>query len=78
MKSEISDFIPENGHAPLIDTPVLIVGGGPVGLSLAAELGWRGSACMLVEEGARPGVDLRIGQAHPAQLFECPPRLRRT
>jgi 2-polyprenyl-6-methoxyphenol hydroxylase-like FAD-dependent oxidoreductase len=31
--------------------PVLIVGGGPVGLALAAELGWRGIACMLVEQG---------------------------
>jgi 2-polyprenyl-6-methoxyphenol hydroxylase-like FAD-dependent oxidoreductase len=31
------------------DTPVLIVGGGSVGLSLAAELGWRGIACVLVE-----------------------------
>jgi thioredoxin reductase len=25
---------------------VLIVGGGPVGLALAGELGWRGIACM--------------------------------
>jgi 2-polyprenyl-6-methoxyphenol hydroxylase-like FAD-dependent oxidoreductase len=30
---------------------VLIVGGGPVGLSLAGELGWRGIACELVEQG---------------------------
>jgi 2-polyprenyl-6-methoxyphenol hydroxylase-like FAD-dependent oxidoreductase len=32
-------------------TPVLIVGGGPVGLALAVELGWRGVACMLLEQG---------------------------
>ena len=31
--------------------PVLIVGGGPVGLALAAELGWRGAPCELVEQG---------------------------
>jgi 2-polyprenyl-6-methoxyphenol hydroxylase-like FAD-dependent oxidoreductase len=36
------------------DTPVLIVGGGPVGLSLAAELGWRGSRALLVEERSAP------------------------
>jgi 2-polyprenyl-6-methoxyphenol hydroxylase-like FAD-dependent oxidoreductase len=32
-------------------TPVLIVGGGPVGLALAGELGWRGIACTLIEQG---------------------------
>lgn len=31
--------------------PVLIVGGGPVGLALAVELGVRGIKCMLVEQG---------------------------
>jgi len=30
--------------------PVLIAGGGPVGLALAVELGWRGIACALVEQ----------------------------
>ena len=30
-------------------TPVLIAGAGPVGLTLALELGWRGIPCMLVE-----------------------------
>lgn len=29
---------------------VLIVGGEPVGLALAAELGWRGASCELVEQ----------------------------
>ncbi len=32
------------------NVPVLIVGGGPVGLALAAELGWRGIRCELVEQ----------------------------
>ncbi len=36
---------------PTRHIPVLIVGGGPVGLALAAELGWRGVACELVEQG---------------------------
>jgi 2-polyprenyl-6-methoxyphenol hydroxylase-like FAD-dependent oxidoreductase len=30
--------------------PVLIVGGGPVGLALAGDLGWRGICCELVEQ----------------------------
>jgi 2-polyprenyl-6-methoxyphenol hydroxylase-like FAD-dependent oxidoreductase len=30
--------------------PVLIVGGGPVGLALAIDLGWRGISCILVEQ----------------------------
>jgi 2-polyprenyl-6-methoxyphenol hydroxylase-like FAD-dependent oxidoreductase len=34
-------------HEPF---PVLIVGGGPVGLALAGDLGWRGVRCLLVEQ----------------------------
>jgi 2-polyprenyl-6-methoxyphenol hydroxylase-like FAD-dependent oxidoreductase len=30
--------------------PVLIVGGGPVGLVLAGDLGWRGVSCLLIEQ----------------------------
>ena len=30
--------------------PVLIVGGGPVGLALAGDLGWRGVRCTLIEQ----------------------------
>ncbi|WP_424140155.1 FAD-dependent oxidoreductase [Roseomonas chloroacetimidivorans] len=30
---------------------VLVVGGGPVGLALAGELGWRGIRCTLIEKG---------------------------
>lgn len=44
------------------DTPVLIVGGGPVGLALAGDLGWRGIPCTLIEksDGAieQPRMDL--------------------
>ena len=32
-----------------LDAPVLIAGGGPVGLSLALELSWRGIRSVLVE-----------------------------
>ncbi len=32
-------------------TPILIVGGGPVGLALAIDLAWRGVASMLVNDG---------------------------
>jgi 2-polyprenyl-6-methoxyphenol hydroxylase-like FAD-dependent oxidoreductase len=38
-----------------IETPVLIVGGGPVGLGLALDLGWRGVGCLLVDELERDG-----------------------
>src|SRR5882672_6650913 len=38
-----------------LETPVLIVGGGPVGLALALDLGWRGVECTLVDELERDG-----------------------
>jgi len=34
-----------------IETSVLIVGGGPVGLAMALELGWRGIDCIVVDQG---------------------------
>jgi 2-polyprenyl-6-methoxyphenol hydroxylase-like FAD-dependent oxidoreductase len=44
------------------DIPVLIVGGGPVGLALAGDLGWRGVACVLIEQSDgsiyQPRMDL--------------------
>jgi 2-polyprenyl-6-methoxyphenol hydroxylase-like FAD-dependent oxidoreductase len=36
------------------EIPVLIVGGGPVGLALAADLGLRSVACRLIEQGEGP------------------------
>jgi 2-polyprenyl-6-methoxyphenol hydroxylase-like FAD-dependent oxidoreductase len=37
-----------------IETPVLIVGGGSVGLALASDLGSRGVPCLVVEQNERP------------------------
>ena len=36
------------------EAPILISGGSSVGLSLAAELGWRGIKCVVVEQSATP------------------------
>jgi 2-polyprenyl-6-methoxyphenol hydroxylase-like FAD-dependent oxidoreductase len=38
----------------VLDTPVLIAGGGPVGLALAVELGLRGVECLVVEPRPQP------------------------
>src|SRR3954447_10326006 len=38
----------------VLETPVLIVGGGPVGLALATDLGQRGIECLVVEQGDGP------------------------
>src|SRR5262249_50925810 len=38
----------------MIDIQVLIVGAGPVGLTLAVDLGLRGVRCMLVEQKEAP------------------------
>src|SRR5215472_9650234 len=44
------------------ETPVLIAGGGPIGLALAADLGRRGVATLLVEE--------RENKLNPAKMLE--------
>jgi 2-polyprenyl-6-methoxyphenol hydroxylase-like FAD-dependent oxidoreductase len=36
-------------------TPVLIIGAGPVGLTLAVDLGWRGVDCTIIEKNDAPG-----------------------
>lgn len=44
------------------DVSVIVVGGGPVGLALAGDLGFRGVSCLLVEQGnghvEQPKMDL--------------------
>jgi len=46
----------------LIETSILIVGGGPVGLALAGDLGWRGVDSLLLEKGdgviSQPRMDM--------------------
>jgi 2-polyprenyl-6-methoxyphenol hydroxylase-like FAD-dependent oxidoreductase len=42
------------------DIPVLIVGGGPVGLALALDLGWRGVPCLLIEQGDGRVIDAKM------------------
>src|SRR6185312_17434689 len=48
---ETQEVLVKETTRPARHVPVLIVGGGPVGLALAAELGWRGVVCELVEQG---------------------------
>ncbi len=38
-------------QAPVVDVPVAIVGGGPVGLAVAVDLGWHGVDCVVIEQG---------------------------
>lgn len=42
------------GTSSVIRVPILIAGGGSVGLTLAGELGWRGAPCLLVEPRTEP------------------------
>ena len=51
-----------NGRTSRFDTPVLIAGGGPIGLALAGDLGRRGVATLLVEE--------RENKLNPAKMLE--------
>ena len=46
-------------ETPTVETEVLIVGAGPVGLALAIELGMRGVAVTLVEQRSRTGAQPR-------------------
>jgi 2-polyprenyl-6-methoxyphenol hydroxylase-like FAD-dependent oxidoreductase len=47
----VSDVNKANGGKSRDETSVLIVGAGPVGLALAADLGSRGIDCIVLEQG---------------------------
>src|SRR5260370_8430798 len=51
--------------------PVLIVGGGPVGLAVASELGWRGIACTLVEQGDGTVVTPKMNEVNVRTMEFC-------
>ena len=51
--------------------PVLIVGGGPVGLALAGDLGWRGVACLLVEQGDGSIVTPKMNEVNVRTMEFC-------
>ena len=52
-------------------TPVLIVGGGPVGLALAGDLGWRGVECLLVEKGDGEVENPKMDMVHTRTMEFC-------
>ena len=54
-----------------VRTPVLIVGGGPVGLALAAELGWRGVACLLLEQGDGAIATPKMNEVNTRTMETC-------
>jgi 2-polyprenyl-6-methoxyphenol hydroxylase-like FAD-dependent oxidoreductase len=50
------------------DADVLVVGGGPVGITMALELGYRGVAFTLVEEAGRSSVPLTVSALGPRSM----------
>lgn len=40
-----------NEPRTILDTEILIIGAGPVGLALAGDLGWRGRQCLVIDQG---------------------------
>jgi 2-polyprenyl-6-methoxyphenol hydroxylase-like FAD-dependent oxidoreductase len=58
----------------MIETPVIIVGGGPVGMNLALDLAWRDVPCMLVNE-PKTTPNHPQGNTHNARTMEIYRRL---
>jgi len=57
------DAPPEMADVPTVDVPVLVIGGGPAGLSAAIELGRLGVGCLIVDDKDRLGGKLVL-QTH--------------
>ena len=51
--------------------PVLIVGGGPVGLTLAGELGWRGIGCELLEQSDGAIATPKMNEVNTRSMEFC-------
>jgi 2-polyprenyl-6-methoxyphenol hydroxylase-like FAD-dependent oxidoreductase len=51
------------------ETPILIVGAGPIGLALALDLGWRGISCTIIDQGDG-SIDLPRGGMVSARTME--------
>jgi len=55
----------------MLETPVLVAGGGPAGATLAAELGWRGGACLVVDDtdGTNPHPRANMAGQRTMEIF---------
>ena len=58
----------------MTETPIVIVGGGPVGMNLALDLAWRDVPCMLVNQ-AKTTPNHPQGNTHNARTMEIYRRL---
>ena len=54
-----------------METPVLIVGGGPVGLALAGDLGWRGLSCLQIERSDGAVTQPKMDMVHIRTMEFC-------
>jgi 2-polyprenyl-6-methoxyphenol hydroxylase-like FAD-dependent oxidoreductase len=50
---------------------VIVVGGGPVGLALSLELGWRGVRCLLLEQGDGTIVQPKMNEVNARTMEFC-------
>ena len=54
-----------------METPVLIVGGGPVGLAVAGDLGWRGVSCLQIERSDGAVTQPKMDMVHTRTMEVC-------